>query len=269
MRKAKDLIGMPVVVSESHTEIERVEGLVLDISETHVTALVVDKDDRLLRARVVPLYDVESFGEAEIEVPSTSVVHAVDQIPDIRKMMNRDIASTTHLVASDGTDVGTVNDVLFDEDTGDIESFETFSEARASIFSDRFALPLYDALDDGLIAHASAVSQLAEQERHVSYHAPDSDEEWMQATSENGILACENESENSPPFSAKVGESLRHWRHLTWNFLRKIWHNTRCNVSNAYRGIISATGYRRPSADGERAAAHFRADRHGEPHHPE
>lgn len=218
---------MPIVACDSHTEIERVEGLVLDISETHVTALVVEKDDRSLRARVVPLYGVVSFGDSSIEVASKSVIHAVDQLPDIRKAINRSAPSTTHLLASDGTEMGAVNDIVFNENTGDIQEFEAFTGTTASMFSDYFALPLYDELDDGLIAHTSSVNQLIEHERRMSSRSKDSAEQWiLQAASDSEIFATDGESTHGSSQSSNVSGSIHDWTISTWNFLNKVWHDT-------------------------------------------
>jgi len=161
MRKARELIGMPVVLTQNRVEIERVEGFVLDLTETQVSALLVDSDDCRHQARILPLYEVRAFGESEIEVGSPSVIQRVDQIPDIRRILNvKTPVSGAHLVTDDGIDVGTVNDLLFDEHTGDIDSFEVSNDGPSDLSSEDEPLPLFDELDEEIIVHTSKVRQL-------------------------------------------------------------------------------------------------------------
>jgi len=168
MLKGRDLIGMPVVVRNTGVEIERVEGLVLDLAETHVSALLVDSDDWSRQARILSLEDVQSFGEKEIEVGSASVIHAVDQIPDIARMLHSEpTISGAHLVTNDGTDVGTVNDLLFDEATGGIDSFEVLSNGLSDLYFKHEPLPLFDELDHEIIVHTSNVHQLPDAQRLI------------------------------------------------------------------------------------------------------
>jgi len=170
MLKGKNLIGMPVIVADSGAQIQRVEGIVLDCSETHVTALVVERDEHYRDARVLPLHHVQSFRDEDIAVSSEKVIHHVDQIPNIRRLLKQDSSSIgTRLITPDGTDVGTVNDVIFNEETGSIDCFESISESITDSFFNRPSLSLYDELDHGAIVHAAVVSQLTHQARQTDH----------------------------------------------------------------------------------------------------
>lgn len=164
MLKGKNLIGMPVIIAGSGAQIQRVEGIVLDGSETHVTALVVDRNERCREARILPLHEVQSFRDEDIAVSSENVIHHVNQIPNIRRLLKQDSSlAGTRLITRDGTDVGTVADVIFNENTGSIDCFESFNESIADSLFRRSSLSLYDELDHGAIIHAAVVSQLARQ----------------------------------------------------------------------------------------------------------
>lgn len=160
MRNAKELIGMPVVVASSGQEIERVEGIVLDSTETRVSALLVDSDDWSQHARVIPLEDIRSFGKTAVSVSSENAIHDVVQMPEVRRTLNQTIPLRgTHLITRDGVDVGTVNDVSFNEQTGGIETFLFSRRNAGSSRMGRFMLPVFDALDEEVIAHATNVKQ--------------------------------------------------------------------------------------------------------------
>ena len=125
MRKGKDLIGLPVVATDCGAEIERVTGLILDRSQMQVAALLIDNGGWFRQARVLPLCDVRVFGEAGVVVSSTNVIRDADRIPDIQLILHRHAPLTgTKLITHDGTEIGTVQDIRFDERTGHIDAFE-------------------------------------------------------------------------------------------------------------------------------------------------
>jgi len=160
MRNAKELIGLTVVVADRGEEIERIEGTVLDRSETRVSALLVDSDDWSRHARVIPLNDVRLFSKTSVAVSSEGAVHDVVQIPELRRVLDHDaLPIGTKVVSEDGVEVGTVNDVRFNEDTGGIDSFLFSRRTAESRAFGRFMLPVFDELDEEVIVHASNVKQ--------------------------------------------------------------------------------------------------------------
>jgi len=158
MLEGKYLIGVPVVCADGSEEFDCVKGIVLDSSETHVTSLLVDQDDVGRHARVVPLRDIQSFRDTDIMVCSSSSIHEVSLIPNIRVILNEPgPAMETRLVDIDGTEMGTVNNVVFDEVTGEIDSFEVAKRSWADVLFGHEEFPLHEELEQGLIRHTAEV----------------------------------------------------------------------------------------------------------------
>jgi len=158
MLEGKNLIGVPVVCADGSEEFDCVKGIVLDSSETHVTSLLVEQDDAGRHARVLPLRDIQSFRDTDIMVYSPSSIHEVNLVPNIRVILNEQgPAMETKLVDNDGVAVGTVNNVVFDEQTGEIDSFEVAKRTWTDVLFGHDEFPLHEELEQGLIRHTAEV----------------------------------------------------------------------------------------------------------------
>jgi uncharacterized protein YrrD len=119
MLKVKDIIGKPVVASDSGERIETVVAPIFDRAENCLLGFLVDKDGWLSNPKVLPLYLVQVIETEAIIIPwKESIAPASDYatIDDVLEQ-NSHFDSTNMLTNKD-------LDLYFDENTGDIENSE-------------------------------------------------------------------------------------------------------------------------------------------------
>ena len=224
MRHGSDLIDMPVVIAGKGEEIERVKGLVLDHSQMNVAALLIDDGGLFRQARILPLCDVRSFGRTGIAVSSPTVIRAADQVPDIRLRLHRPApVAGTKMMTDDGTEVGTVQDVLFDERTGHIDAFEISKEAWTSTIFGHSALPLHEEIEHGVIVQASKIKELSERQDGAIKSTETSSDEASARTSHEDVPRVEKGLVNAEQSLETAGEYLRQGTHLVQDFAGELW----------------------------------------------
>jgi uncharacterized protein YrrD len=150
MRKGSDLIGKLIVAYETGERIERVEDLIFDQSGNRVLGFVVDEGGWARKARVLPLREVQSIGVDAIVVPSKRSIVSVDQVPEMKEVLQRNKAlRKTKLMTTDGREIGTLEDLYFDDKTGAIEGYEVSGGLFAEKDSGRGFIPAPETLRVG------------------------------------------------------------------------------------------------------------------------
>ena len=120
MLKLKDIIGKPIVASDSGEKIETVVAPIFDRSENCLLGFLVDQDGCLSDPKVLPLYLVQSIEADAIIIPwKESIAPASDYatIHDVLKQNNS--FDRHHVLTNDELDL------YFDENTGDVENYES------------------------------------------------------------------------------------------------------------------------------------------------
>ncbi len=118
--KVKDIIGKPVVASDSGEKIEIIVAPIFDRSENCLLGFLVDRDGWFSNPKVLPLYLVQSIEADAIIIPwKESIAPASDYatIHDVLKQNNS--LNSEHMLTNDELDL------YFDENTGDIENYES------------------------------------------------------------------------------------------------------------------------------------------------
>lgn len=158
----RELIGKAVMMCDDIEQCPCVKGLVLDASETHVTGFLVDDDEGTRRARVLPLGQVRSYGQDQILVRSCQAIEDVDLVPNMQfGLHHHESATGTRLLKSNGSEVGTIEDLSFDETTGNIDSFEVAEKnSWAESLLGHDDLLLHEELTPGVIVHSSEIKQI-------------------------------------------------------------------------------------------------------------
>jgi len=161
MRNGMDLMNKPVIADDGG-DVECVKGLILNPEHTHVVALLLNTDVDTRKARVLKIDEIKSFAESGLQVASTAAIRSLDAAPDIRLVLYPHGPMTgTKLHAGDGTEIGTVNDLIFDEATGKIEVFEISKETTPDAHFEKAEIPLHEQQQDGVIVHACNIKDPA------------------------------------------------------------------------------------------------------------
>jgi uncharacterized protein YrrD len=123
--KVKDLIGKPVVAANSGERIETVVAPIFDRDENCLLGFLVDQDGWFSNPKVLPLYLVKSIEADAIIIPwKESIAPASDYATIHDVLAQNNSIDRDHIVANNDRDLGTLLDLYFDENTGDIENSE-------------------------------------------------------------------------------------------------------------------------------------------------
>jgi uncharacterized protein YrrD len=117
--KVKDIIGKPVIASDSGERIETVVAPIFDRAENCLLGFLVDQDGWFSNPKVLPLYLVQAIEADAIIIPwKESIAPASDYATIHDVLAQNNSLNATHLLTNDDLDL------YFDENTGDIENSE-------------------------------------------------------------------------------------------------------------------------------------------------
>ena len=122
MIKGKDVIGLKVITINGGREIDDVQDLIYDPSSQRVLGLIVDRAGWFNDSKIIPIENVKNIGEDAVMVESReSVLKGSDAGEEISELLASSRALTrTKLITEDGKELGDVEDIYFDEQTGKV-----------------------------------------------------------------------------------------------------------------------------------------------------
>ncbi len=188
MLKGKNIIGVPIVTKDTGETIEKVRDVLFDAKNNRVLGFLVDEEGLLTSAKVIPFEAVEVVGPQAIIVPGASAVVSADQAANAADILNEDnVVVGTKVMTEDGKDLGTINDMFFDEQFGTISGYEVTGGIFADAVSGRSYLPSPQTLRIG---------------RDVAFVPPETAN--MMENQKGGLAAMTAETEHSMQGAAET-----------------------------------------------------------------
>lgn len=124
--KGTNVIGLKIISLQDGKEIGKVQDLIYDPDEKRIVALIAKNGGLFSDPKMVLINDLKNIGEDAIMIDSPNLIKStseVDQkIASIAK--NENYITRTRIVTSTGVELGTISDLLFDQNTGKVEQFE-------------------------------------------------------------------------------------------------------------------------------------------------
>ncbi len=128
MRFSREITGIPVIEATSGRELGRVKEWLLDSRGRSIMALVAEGESWLARKKTYPYDQVVGLGdEAVIVEPEDKDTKTVDA----RSVLGK------RLLNAAGIELGVVEDILFEEETGNIRGFRLSSGLIEDLLSGR------------------------------------------------------------------------------------------------------------------------------------
>ena len=125
MRRAKDVIGLTILSLSSGRKLGSVKDVLFDPETNRILAVLVDEGGWFDKARVVPFGSIRSFGRDAVIVPDDTVVVPADSDPVIKRALDRGkVVVGMEVYTTDGRYLGKIDEVVFDEQTGQVQGFE-------------------------------------------------------------------------------------------------------------------------------------------------
>jgi uncharacterized protein YrrD len=115
--KVKDIIGKPVVASDSGERIETVVAPIFDRAENCLLGFLVDRDGWFSNPKVLPLYLVQAIEAHAIIIPWKESIAPASNYATIHDVLEQNNSLNNDYILTNND-----LDLYFDENTGDLEN---------------------------------------------------------------------------------------------------------------------------------------------------
>ncbi|MBD3885440.1 PRC-barrel domain-containing protein [Phormidium tenue FACHB-886] len=150
MYKGSDILGKPIVAYDSGEKFGRVKDLIFDQDSNQLLALLINEGGWFSDALVIPYQGIQAIGIDAVIVPSETAAVRVGQIPEVKRILaQNNVLKGTHIMTTDGRNLGRMIDLYFDEQTGVIEGYEVSGGLFADAYSGRSFVPAPHTLKIG------------------------------------------------------------------------------------------------------------------------
>lgn len=122
-KRAREIIGLPVVTMNRGTKIYDIEDMVIDPERGQVLALVVQEAAWLQSARAIPFGRINVIGQDAVVIPDGRAVIDVNRDPVLKRLYNKQIVRGLRVLTDDGRKLGTVSDMMLDSKTGEVKGY--------------------------------------------------------------------------------------------------------------------------------------------------
>lgn len=150
MRKAKEIIGLPVLTFSDGSRIDTVKDVLFDPASNRVLAFLVDEGGWFDEARVIPFNRVHSIGpDAIIIEDRRDVIPASRDRSVTRALRENKVISNMRVYTEDGRDLGTIGDMFLDPQTGEVTGYEVSGGFLAETLRGKKFMPAPSTLSMG------------------------------------------------------------------------------------------------------------------------
>lgn len=150
MRRGSDAFGRSVITYDTGERIARVEDLIFAESNNQIVGLLIAESRLFSNARVIPFHSIQAFGPDVIVVPDKSAVKRLDQVPKIEQFLqHNNVLKGTRIMTTNGRHLGTMVDLYFNDQTGEVEGYDVSGGLFADAYSGRSFVPAPQTLKIG------------------------------------------------------------------------------------------------------------------------
>jgi uncharacterized protein YrrD len=125
MLKGNAILGMPVLSRQDGQKIGSTQDIVIAKDHSRIVAFIIDEGGLFSPATAVGMENVVSFGKDAMIITDSKAVVRVDHFPEVKAIMeDRDGLVGKQVFTESGDLKGKVEDIYFDETTGNIVGLE-------------------------------------------------------------------------------------------------------------------------------------------------
>lgn len=168
--RATHVIGLKILTLEDGKKIGTVHDIIYDPQDNAIKAFVVENGGLFSSPKVILTKNILSIGRDALMIPNDQVIEnaskSEDKVADIAK--EDTYLTKTKIVTEDGTVLGSVDDVYFDDKTGRVEELEVSEGGFKTLQSGRKRVKIHDVVTigkDATIVKAYTTQELEEQSK--------------------------------------------------------------------------------------------------------
>jgi uncharacterized protein YrrD len=142
VRKGKDIIGKPIIAYDTGEKIANIIDLIFDQNDNKLLGFLTQESSLFNDAKVLPLGLVKAIGVDAVIIPAREAIAPSRNYELIHKILdNNNVLNGTRIMTTDGRNLGRLVDLYFDENTGEIEGYDTSGGLFADAYSGRSFVP--------------------------------------------------------------------------------------------------------------------------------
>lgn len=141
MRRGRGVIGLPVVSLTTGKELGYVKDLVWSHEQRKLTGIGVDGKGAWNSEKMVSFDDIASIGQDAITVADSSGLQRKGRAGGRACGRSLDSSSGALVVTETGRNLGTMQDLVFDEDSGELIGYEVSAGLVGDLITGRDLLP--------------------------------------------------------------------------------------------------------------------------------
>ena len=155
LRKAKDILGLPVILLDTGEEVFDIKGILFSPKNKRILGFLIDEGGWFKGAKILLLKHVHTIGKDAVIIRNKEFIMSSVQIPEVEQILeDKYKLFDLEAIDSEGNKLGRIEDVLFNEKTGRIDSLEISEGVFEDIFYGRLRIFLSDNIrfeDQGVI----------------------------------------------------------------------------------------------------------------------
>ena len=147
MQKIKDLLGLPVLETESGTQIGEVKEVIIDLDQAAVRGIIVANANWFTCEQGIEFNDLSSIGRDAVMVRSEAVVQAAAVFAETadNQVYRLDELADKPIYTESGLQLGMLVDLGFEPVTGEIKAYHVSDGVITDLIYGRMSLPLPQA----------------------------------------------------------------------------------------------------------------------------
>ena len=142
MQRLRDIIGLPLLETETGTQIGEIKDIVLNIEEAKVYGVIIDEGKNVLSEKGIAFVDLLGLGRDAIMVRNHSVVHQCAAIFEITSNYYIKELFEKEIITEEGLRIGRLVDIFFDMNTGEMKWYQVSDSLVADLLYGRKMMPL-------------------------------------------------------------------------------------------------------------------------------
>lgn len=149
LHRYSEVLNLPVLCADSGKKAGVVKDIIFSLDNKEVKALLLEQKGLSLKKKVVFLNELLSLGGDAAIVNSSSCVSDMDRAAYSEAFRDEGSLLGLKVYSKTGGELGVVKDVIFDYQTGKIESFEISDGLFQDVMQGRKLLPLFGKVELG------------------------------------------------------------------------------------------------------------------------
>jgi uncharacterized protein YrrD len=163
LKKYSEVLGLPVITANDGIKIGNLKDIVFRRDSKAVEAFILEKGFRTINGNVILLRDVLSLGNDAIIIDSPNCLLELRNFKKSYVMRQRAQLRGLRIYTQSGDDLGIVQDILFDYQTGRVEGVQVSDGWVQDIIQGRNILPFLGKIEIGeenLLVNNEAVEEM-------------------------------------------------------------------------------------------------------------